>query len=103
MFERLKQNDEMLFINERPKFYDEINNLYLRSDFEDEECEPALWAYYKACGYVGNRPSDCTDKFHEDDTWAIDRYDEDGTDVMVSYIYSSESEYLEDCKILGLL
>ena len=42
------------------------------------------------------------DEIHEDDTWIIDQYDEDGDIIIGCFLYVSEFEYLEDCKILGL-
>jgi hypothetical protein len=94
----------MKFITERPINYDLLNNLELRSKFEDEEIEPMMFTHLKAEGYVGNRPSDFDeDEIHEDDTWAIEQYDEDGDMLIDYFLYVSEFEYLEDCKILGLL
>jgi hypothetical protein len=92
----------MKFITERPINYDLLNNLELRSGFEDEEIEPMMFTHLKAEGYVGNKPFPFEGE-HEDDTWAIDQYDEDGDMVINSFLYVSEFEYLEDCKILGLL
>lgn len=92
----------MNYITKRPHNYDEINNLYLRSDFENEEDEPLINTYLKAEGYIGNRPTDFKGEFHEDDTWAIDQYDEDGEIVYQSFLYTSQFEYEQDCKILGL-
>ncbi len=92
----------MKLIKERPINYDDINNLDLRSAFEDEENEPMIFTCLKPCGYVGNRPTECDD-LHEDDTWAIDQYDEDGEILYQSFLYTSESEYNEDCKILQLI
>lgn len=93
----------MKLIQKIPTNYDHLNNLYLRSMFENEEEEPLIFTRLKPCGYVGNRPLDCNDEFHEDDTWAIDQYDEDGETVYESFLYSSQFEYYEDCNILGLL
>lgn len=92
----------MKLIIERPHNYDDLNNLDLRSDFENEEDEPILNTYLKAEGYVGNRPTDFEDDIHEDDTWAIDQYDEDGEIVYQSFLYTSKYEYEQDCKILGI-
>lgn len=91
----------MKLIVERPINYDKINNLDLRSAFEDEENEPIISTNLVAVGYVGNRPSDFVGE-HEDDTWAIDQYDEDGETIYQSFLYTSEYEYNEDCKLLGL-
>lgn len=92
----------MKFITKIPENYDHINNYELRARFEDEENESMMFTNLLACGYVGNRPSDFEGGFHEDDTWAIDQYDEDGEMVYESFLYTSEFEYNEDCKILGL-
>ncbi len=92
----------MKFITERPINYDSLNNLDLRSDFENEEDEPLICTYLKAEGYVGNRPKDYDGEFHEDDTWAIDQWDEDKEQVYQSFLYTSEYEYNQDCEILGL-
>jgi len=97
------QLEGKILIEEVPTNYDHINNLNLRSMFEDEENEPIINTRLMACGYVGNRPIDFKGVFHEDDTWAIDQYDEDGEQSYVSFLYVSESEYEEDLKILGIL
>jgi hypothetical protein len=76
--------------------YDKINSLDLRSDIENNNIFACV---LRAEGYVGNRPADCEDEFHEDDTWAIDCLTEDGM-VVGSYLYSSEFEYDEDIKLL---
>lgn len=73
-----------------------INNLDLRSDIENENI---FGCNLYPQGYVGNRPSDFKGDFHEDDTWAIDCYTEDGMEVE-SYLYSSEFEYKEDLESL---
>lgn len=76
-----------------------INNLDLRSDLENDNLIGVRLVRLIPQGYVGNRPSDFTGKHHEDDTWAIDCFDEDGMEVE-SYLYTSESEYNEDVKLL---
>lgn len=91
----------MKFIKERPIKYDLLNNLELRSAFEDEENEPMIFTNLKSEGYVGNRPSNFEGE-HEDDTWAIDLYDEDAEICICSFLYTSQFEYEEDCRILGL-
>ena len=88
----------MKFITERPLNYDSLNNLDLRSDFENEKDEPLIFTYLKACGYVGNNVAE----EYEDDTWAIDQLEEDGETVYQSFLYTSEYEYKQDCEILGL-
>lgn len=75
---------------------DKINSLDLRSDLENDNIAGHI---LQTEGYVGNRPSDCTDEFHEDDTWAIDLYDQDGNEI-TSYLYTSKYEYLEDVYLL---
>ena len=93
----------MKLIKERPLRYDELNNLELRSDFENEEEEPIIFTHLKAEGYVGNNPNYFDLGLEgEDDTWAIDQYDEDGVDLYQSFLYTSEYEYEQDCEILGL-
>lgn len=76
--------------------YNSINSLNLRSDIENNNIYACI---LKTQGYVGNRPSECTDEFHEDDTWAIDVCTEDGLEVE-SYLYSSEFEYDQDVELL---
>ena len=93
----------MKIFRQIPLKYDELNNLDLRSMFENEDEEPMMFTRLRPCGYVGNRPFDFTGDFHEDDTWAIDQYDEDGEQIYESFLYTSEFEYEQDCKILGLL
>ena len=88
----------MKFIIERPVNYDSLNNLALRSNFENEEDEPLIFTYLKASGYVGNNIGET----NEDDTWAIDQWDEDKEVVYQSFLYTSEYEYKQDCEILGL-
>ena len=92
----------MRYITERPYNYDSLNHLDLRSDFENEEEEPLIFTYLVASGYVGNRPNDFEGDFHEDDTWAIDQWDEDKEVLYQSFLYSSEFEYKQDCEILNL-
>lgn len=89
----------MKFIKEIPKDYDRINNLSLRSAFEDTESEPMFFTHLKAEGYVGNNLKGG----QGDDTWAIDQYCEDGEVFIESYLYASEQEYREDCEILQLV
>tara|TARA_R110000851_G_scaffold196444_3_gene347413 strand:+ start:12864 stop:13421 length:558 start_codon:yes stop_codon:yes gene_type:complete len=75
---------------------DKVNSLDLRSDIENGNI---LDCVLRFSGYVGNRPSDCEDEEHEDDTWAIDVLNEDGEPVE-SYLYSSEYEYNQDYDLL---
>lgn len=91
----------MKLITERPVNYDSLNSLDLRSAFENED-EPLIFTYLKAEGYIGNRPKGFIGDFHEDDTWAIDQWDEDKEVVYQSFLYTSEYEYKQDCEILGL-
>jgi len=88
-------------ILERPFNFDELNNLDLRSMFENTEDEPMIFTHLKAEGYVGNRPL-VFEGEHEDDTWAIDQYDEDKEYVIESFLYTSRFEYEQDCAILGI-
>lgn len=84
-------------ILERPFNFDELNNLDLRSAFEDTENEPIIFTHLYADGYIGKFKGE-----HEDDTWAIDQYCEDKEDLLGSFLYLSKFEYEQDCKILGL-
>ena len=74
---------------------DKINSLDLRSDLENGNIKGCI---LKCEGYVGNRPSDCEDEEHEDDTWAIDLIENDS--IEKGYLYSSKYEYEEDVKLL---
>lgn len=76
--------------------YDKLNSFDLRSDIENNNIFDTI---LRTQGYVGNRPSDCTDEFHEDDTWAIDCFINDGADV-TSYLYVSEFEYRQDVELI---
>ena len=76
---------------------DKLNSLDLRSDIENNNIYGCI---LKSEGYVGNRPTDCNDEFHEDDTWAIDCLTNDGL-VVDSYLYVSEYEYNQDIKLLS--
>ncbi len=78
--------------------FNKVNSLDLRSDLENNNiygCDLV------AEGYIGNRPSDFVGE-HEDDTWAIEVGigEDDGGDI--SYLYTSEYEYNQDLKTLGL-
>jgi hypothetical protein len=93
----------MNYITQRPHNYDELNNLDLRSCFENEEEEPIVNTYLKAEGYVGNNPEYFDLGYEgENDLWVIDQYDEDGEEFYQSFLYTSQFEYKQDCKILGL-
>lgn len=75
-----------------PKNHNFINNLALRSLFENKEEDETIIL----------KAEDCIDTTEE--TYAIDRYNDLGevgicTD---SFLYSSEYEYNQDCQILGL-
>ena len=76
--------------------FDKLFSATLRSDIKNNNI---YGCYLKTQGYVGNRPSDCNDEFHEDDTWAIDVITSDEL-VVDSYLYSSEYEYNEDVKLI---
>ena len=76
---------------------DELNNLDLRSDFENDNIGEGY--SFQFMGYVGNRPDGCEDEEHEDDTWAIDSYNSDGMQLE-SYLYNSLFEYQQDVEIL---
>lgn len=75
-----------------------LNNPNLRSDLKNNNIYDT---YLVPQGYVGNRPSDFKEEYHEDDTWAIDAVTEDNLTVD-SYLYVSEHEYKEDLKTLKL-
>lgn len=81
----------------RTKNINQINTFNLRSDLENDNIHDTLLV---SKGYVGNRPTGFKGAFHEDDTWAID-YISNGL-MVDSYLYTSEKEYLEDLKLLGL-
>jgi hypothetical protein len=75
---------------------DKLNSLDLRSDIKNGNI---LDCVLRFSGYVGNRPSDCKDKEHEDDTWAVDvLYEDEMSDT--AYLYSSEYEYNQDYNLL---
>ena len=76
-----------------PKNHDFINNLALRSCFENKEKDETITLHS-----VG-----CTDTLEE--TFAIDRYNDlsENNIVIDSYLYSSGYEYKQDCFILGLV
>ena len=76
--------------------FDKLNSLDLRSDLENNNIHDTVLRFEE---YVGNRPSDCEDEFHEDDTWAVDCFTEDGQ-VVSSYLYVSKYEYNQDYKLL---
>lgn len=76
-----------------------LNHLVLQGDLENGNIHDTKLV---AQGYVGNRPSNFTEDFHEDDTWAIDCYTSDGMEAEI-YLYTSESEYEEDLEILGFI
>ncbi len=78
-------------INKRPKDYELINNLSLRTLFEDSE-EPFIGNFFKSCGLINKY----------DESYAIDMYDNEGIVVLDSYLYESDLEYEQDCKILRI-
>lgn len=75
---------------------DELNSLDLRSDIENNNIYDCI---LRTEGYVGNRPSDFEGEYHEDDTWAIDCFSQDGQ-IVGSYLYVSEFEYNQDVELL---
>lgn len=70
---------------------DRINHLNLRSDFENNNIYNCLLI---PKGFVGNPES-------KDNTWAIDCETKNGQ-IVDSYLYASESEYLNDVKLLKI-
>lgn len=78
--------------------YDKLNNLELRSDFENDRIPEN--AKFEFCGYVGNRPEDFEGDHHEGDTWAIDLLVEAEVE---SYLYTSLFEYRQDVEELKKL
>lgn len=92
---------KIIEINFKDKIhYDNLNNLDLRSDIENDNIGFSK-EYVSALsfeGYVGNRPKDCMEEHHEDDTWAIDLHQDN--DTVESYLYSSKYEYLQDVATL---
>ena len=77
-------------------FYGNIYNSYLRDDIENANIYDTKLIPQ---GYIGNRPNDFKGDFHEDDTWAIDCFTNDGIEV-TTYLYSSEFEYDNDVSMI---
>lgn len=75
--------------------HDDLFNLDLRSDIENNNIYSCV---LRPVDYIGNRPKEFKGQ-HEDDTWAIDCFTECGN-VVGSYLYSSECEYVQDINLL---
>ena len=71
-------------------------NLKLRAAIEDGTIDNCI---IDKADYIGSRPEDCKDEFHEDDSWALDVYTEDNL-IVTCYLYSSEFEYNKDVEKL---
>ena len=73
----------------RPSNYDELNDLDMRSAFEDEESEPMIFTTLVSMDE------------DEDGRFVIRQEDEDGL-FLQNFYYNSREEYEQDCKILGI-
>ena len=73
----------------RPSNYDELNDLDMRSAFEDEESEPMIFTTLVSMDE------------DEDGRFVIRQEDEDGL-LLQNFYYNSREEYEQDCKILGV-
>jgi hypothetical protein len=73
----------------RPSNYDELNDLDMRSAFEDEESEPMVFTTLVSMDE------------DEDGRFVIRQEDEDGL-LLQNFYYNSREEYEQDCKILGI-
>jgi hypothetical protein len=73
----------------RPSNYDELNDLDMRSAFEDEESEPMIFTTLVSMDE------------DEDGRFVIRQEDEDGL-LLQNFYYNSREEYEQDCKILGI-
>jgi hypothetical protein len=73
----------------RPSNYDELNDLDMRSAFEDEESEPMVFTTLVSMDE------------DEDGRFVIRQEDEDGL-FLQNFYYNSREEYEQDCKILGI-
>jgi hypothetical protein len=71
-------------------------NIKLREDTEKGTIDNCIVV---KSGYIGNRPKNCRDEFHEDNTWALDVYTEDNF-ILTCYLYTSEFEYNKDVEKL---
>jgi hypothetical protein len=76
--------------------FNKLNSSDLKKDLWNNNIHDTVLRFEE---YVGNRPSDCEDEFHEDDTWAIDCLTKDGQCV-TSYLYVSQYEYNQDYELL---
>lgn len=88
-----------IFAKQEPIFnmdeieFDKINNFDLRSSFENDDRQKCD-RYFVAKGIISS-PID-------DENLAIDELDIEKKIVIYSYLYRSELEYEEDCKLLNL-
>jgi hypothetical protein len=90
--------EDEIYVDDIP--LDVADKLYCQ-DLKDSLKREALNGYVLRCeGYVGNRPKMHNSGHHEDDTWAIDVFNQDGLALM-SFLYTSGFEYVEDKKLLS--
>jgi hypothetical protein len=83
-------------ITEVPVNYDSINNLEMRSLFENTDDQPLIYIFFQATGNVSNEANE-----QGGESYAIEVFNDDG-DLIYSFIYNSLFEYEEDCRILGI-
>ena len=83
-------------ITEVPVNYDHINNLDMRSLFENTDDQPLIYRFFQATGDVSNEADE-----QGGESYAIDVFNDDN-ELIYSFLYNSLFEYEEDCKILGI-
>ena len=83
-------------IAEVPVNFDHINNLDMRSLFENTDDQPLIYRFFQATGDISNEADG-----QGGESYAIEVFNDD-SDLIYSFLYSSLFEYEEDCKILGI-
>lgn len=83
-------------ITEVPINYDHINNLDMRSLFENADDQPLIYRFFNATGDVSNEADE-----QGGESYAIEVFNDD-TNLIYSFLYNSLFEYEEDCRILGI-
>jgi hypothetical protein len=83
-------------ITEVPVNYDSINNLDMRSLFEDADDQPLIYSFFHATGDISNEADEQGGEFY-----AIDVFNDDEV-AIYQFLYNSLFEYEEDCRILGI-